>query len=318
MVSPMNALNGPATKRLTLDVTLPLCAGLAEAFAKVIRYACDWSLRVEQEPEPAVHNFRKSIRRGRALLKLVAKLIPRADYDALAEELRGAMRETSAARDADVLVSLVAAYPRKPKTQTALDALQILLEEQRAAVHSQARLKKAMTEGAEVLRSVPARLQAALPATTCHADLQLALRVSHRRARRARRRARKSSEEDDVHSWRKRVKELRYQLELLAPLTGERPQHVALAALAEGLGEVTDLIVLRDCVLAHGERLQQRHQVDAEPLLLKLEKKIARRQQELIAESEALFAPKPAMFARRVLSGISPASSSGRMIAPCD
>ena len=66
--------------------------------------------------------------------------------------------------DDTVLVALVAAYPRKARTQAALDALQVLLEERRAAVHSKGRLKRAMLGGAEVLERVPTRLAGALGA----------------------------------------------------------------------------------------------------------------------------------------------------------
>ncbi|MGE0712692.1 MAG: CHAD domain-containing protein [Planctomycetota bacterium] len=300
------------SKRLRVEPGLPLAESLTAAFAGVIRYASEWAARAELDPEPAVHNFRKSIRRGRALLKLVRGHLARDEYELLVEDLRGAMRETSAARDADVLVALVAAYPRKPKTAPALDALQALLEERRSAV-VQGRLGRAMREGAEQLGGLPPRLESLLPAELSLTELREAVRVSYRRARRARLRAIESRDDDDVHAWRKRVKELRYQVELLEPLTGHRPEHDLLAELAEHLGEVTDLVVMRDCLLAYEERLEG---VNAAPLLEKLEKRIAKQQVLRLEEAATAFEAAPRAFARHLLQGVGATRESGRLIAP--
>lgn len=314
---PRSAPSGPApsrspgTKRLELDPGLPLAQGLEKAMQGVTRYAQEWAAKVDQDPEPAVHNFRKSIRRARALLKLMRNQLGRPRYEELAEDLRSAMRETSAARDADVMVGLVAAYPRKPKTEAALDALQALLEEQRRAVHSKGRLTRALSEGAQSLEEIPTRFGQSLPKDMHRGGLFDSLRAGHRRARRAYRRAQDGESDDDFHDWRKRVKELRYQLELLLPLTGKTKEHGRLAELAEQLGAITDLVVMRDCVLAHRERLDE-----PGPLLKKLEKKIDKQQRLRYAEAEDLFGIKPRVFARRILSGVERASASGRILSP--
>lgn len=303
----------PGTKRLELDPGLPLAHGLEKAMEGVIRYAQEWAAKADAEPEPAVHNFRKSIRRARALLKLMRNQLGRPSYEELVEDLRGAMRETSAARDADVMVSLVAAYPRKPKTAAALDALQALLEEQRRAVHSKGRLARALAEGARSLEEIPPRFGQLLPEGLHRGGLFASLEAGHRRARKAYRTAQGGESDDDFHDWRKRVKELRYQLELLLPLTGKTKEHERLALLAEELGAITDLVVMRDCVLAHRERLEE---TQPEPLLKKLEKKIDKQQRLRYAEAEDLFGLKPRVFARRVLAGVERASASGRLLSP--
>ncbi|MBL4847768.1 MAG: CHAD domain-containing protein [Planctomycetes bacterium] len=302
----------PPTKRLAIDPSRPLGEALGRAMGGIIAYARAQTELAVNDPEKAVHGYRKSVRRSRALLRLLRKIVPNEEHDALAEDLREAMRETSAARDADVLVALVAEHERKPKTQEALDALEALLREQQAAVVSEGRLVQALREGSRQLAGVPARVETHLRAQVDRRALREALASSHRRARRGFKRARQTLEDQDVHTWRKRVKELRYQLELVEPLTGVLTVHRRLADLAESLGTVTDLIVLRDCALAHRDRLPAE---TTEHLIERLESKIKRRTEALLASEADLFSRKPKAFADRVLRGV---AASGRLLSPRD
>ena len=305
----------PPTKRLAIDPARPLGEALGRAMRGILGYAQAQAELADRDLESAVHGYRKSVRRSRALLRLLRTLVPREEYDALAEELRGAMRETSAARDADVLVALVAGHERKPKTREALDGLEALLRERQAAVGSEGRIVRALREGSLQLAGVPARVEAHLPPDVDRRALRKALASSHRRARRGFQLARETLEDQDVHDWRKRVKELRYQLELIEPLTGELAAHQRLAELAEALGSVTDLIVLRDCALAHADRLPG--QTTAH-LIRRLEAKIQKRTRALLASAEDLFECKPKAFADQALSGVAAASTSGRLLSPRD
>lgn len=300
------------TKRLAIDPERPLAEALRRSMAGIIRYAQSQAEFVSEDAEKAVHGYRKSVRRSRALLRLLRGLIPAEEHAALAEELRAAMRETSAARDADVMVALVAGHERKAKTKEALDALETLLREQQAAVVSEGRITRALREGSEQLGGVPPRVDLHLEPNVDRRALRQALAESHRRARKGFRSARETFEDQDIHDWRKRVKELRYQLELLEPLTGELEVHHRLADLAESLGVVTDLIVLRDCALAHQSRLPEESTAH---LIKKLESKVRKKTEALLAAAGDLFECKPKAFAKRVLEGVD-ASTSGRLLTP--
>lgn len=301
------------TKRLAIDPERPLAEALRRSMAGIIRYAQTQAELVGEDAEKAVHGYRKSVRRSRALLRLLRSLLPSEEHKALAEELRAAMRETSAARDADVMVTLVAGHERKTKTRPALDALEALLREQQAAVVSEGRIVRALREGSRQLGAVPPRVNLHLEPNVDRRALRKAVAESHRRARRGFRRASETLEDQEVHNWRKRVKELRYQLELLEPLTGELTVHHRLADLAEGLGTVTDLIVLRDCALAHRDRLPAEA---TDHLIRKLEDKIRKRTLALLEAAGDLFKGKPKAFADRVLRGVESASTSGRVLSP--
>lgn len=303
------------TKRLEIDPSLALAEALGHAMSGIVAHARAQVDLAPADPEKAVHSYRKSVRRARALLRLLKGLIAPEKLRALAEELRSSMRETSAARDADVLVGLVAAQERKPKTKLALDGLEQLLRQHQSAVHSQGRMSEALRAGGEQLARVPRLVAASLPPAIDRAALRQALKASHKRAREAFGRAQLTLSDEDVHDWRKRVKELRYQLEFLEPLTGPLKAHTRLAELAESLGGVTDLIVLRDCALAHRDKLDA---PAAARLIKKLETRIKKQSQALFEQAGDLFEIKPAPFADQILKGVAAASESGRFLTPRD
>ena len=313
--TPEPAPSAEPTKRLEIDPSLALGEALALAMGGIVAHAQSQAALAPTDPEKAVHTYRKSVRRARALLRLLKGLIPKEELQALAEEMRAAMRETSAARDADVMVGLVALHPRKSKTRAALDGLEALLREHQSAVHSEGRMAEALRAGGELLGRVPAQVAGSLPSAIDRRALRGALKASHKRAREAFLRAQETLEEEDVHDWRKRVKELRYQLEFLEPLTGVLKQHARLAELAESLGEVTDLIVLRDCALAHRDRLDAG---SVEQLIRKLEAKVEKKSKQLFEHTGDLFADRPSEFADRVLKRVGAGSASGRFQPPAE
>src|SRR5688572_28087233 len=74
--------------RLALDPSLPPWAALNAAFAGVIAYATAQVPRAEQDPAKAIHEYRKSIRRARALVRLVRPFVKGKQYERLDGELR--------------------------------------------------------------------------------------------------------------------------------------------------------------------------------------------------------------------------------------
>src|SRR5206468_870608 len=100
---------------------------------------------------------------------------------------------------------------------------------------------------------------------------------------------------------RKRVKELRYQLEMLAssgsPALKRREK--ALATLAEDLGETTDLILLE---AALKERAARGDIPEALSLHDAIRTAVSDRAQTLMTAGRAMFSVPPGEFARLVLA----------------
>ena len=282
-----------ASKRLAL-VDGPTSAALVEAFDGILTYAEHQTLLPAADAEHAIHEFRKSVRRARAVVKLLRNSMPNASYRALNGALRNAVASTSMLRDLDVLQDQVSALPDQARLTPIKAALhRHLLARQSVGLASHT--CDVLIEGRGLLKPLPAQLRQGLPANLQFQDLQDALATSFRRTRKAMRAAERERPRAFValHNFRKRVKELRYQLELLAPRCNTGKPLTKLRRLARDLGEIMDLVVLRDYVQSHAGELA----VDPKPLLRRLKRLAGARRDKLLRGAAAFFASKPKAFA---------------------
>ncbi|MCA8922521.1 MAG: CHAD domain-containing protein [Planctomycetes bacterium] len=269
--------------------------GLALAFADMLSYA-----REQQETRDltvAVHTFRKSVRRARSLVKLVRPSIPKAAYRELNDGLRRAVQATSDLRDGDVTEALLTDYEGPPGTAGTLAVWRGRLHagERPAPEHVLDTLRAC----AEALGPIPARF-AAVVANLTPAAFSAGFAESYRRARVARRDAiHHALQSEAVHTWRKRVKEVRYQLELLtSPAATQLNQ--AFGDLAQDLGRVTDWTVL-------GASVEQTEGLDAEARALLKDDFSARHHADARAVAGAsawLFGLKPASYLEVLCVGL--------------
>ncbi|HWZ85224.1 MAG TPA: CHAD domain-containing protein [Thermoanaerobaculia bacterium] len=285
----------PAGRKLAMRRAWPLRESVLHAFAGTLRYARAAARRAAVAPEESVHEFRKSIRRARAVVGLLRPALGARSAFGLARELKRAFAETGAFRDADVLLAtlrLVAV------DDPALPAIEEALGRERARDGSAA---EALESGSRILRPLPDALRVTLPESFSMDDLARGLSRSVRRVQEALARAAESGHDTDFHEWRKRVKELRYQLEMLASSGSAALKHreKTLSALAEELGEATDLILLGAAVAQRSER----GEIPRAPALGgAIRAAISARSQALVARGQAMFAPPPGEFARLVLA----------------
>jgi hypothetical protein len=115
-----------------------------------------------------------------------------------------------------------------------------------------AEIKQLLAEGAARTAAQVEALEAALPPTVEWTSVLHGVRGVYKRARRARKDARTSKRA--FHAWRRRTKELAYQLDVLAGYTGSNVSelHHALTDGTDAQGVVVDLIMLRDFARTHG------------------------------------------------------------------
>jgi CHAD domain-containing protein len=250
--------------------------------------------------ERAVHDTRKAIKRLRALLRLLRRELGERAYKREDDTLRAVARRLSGARDASVMLAtldaLIEHQPRKLGRRRGAIALRRRLAADSACVgrHTLADPR----ERAELLGELHAlrwRVSAwSLPPHTgvrlIEADLHRVYRQGRVRAKlAARRKGGRRAQMLAMHSWRKRVKDLRYAAEMLerrgdpcANDTPTQPQRARdahdaraaakslrkLAARADRLGEVLgqehDLAVLEAHVRA-GARRHKRGRRQAKP-----------------------------------------------------
>lgn len=198
-------------------------------------------------PDAAIHDARKRIKRARAGLRLVRGTLGRRRYRTENLRLRDAARPLSAVRDRKVLVE---ALDRVTRRALAADraAIRRLRE---ALVAGQARSRRAFTRD----RSRARRVVAALRASRAQAAdwprapwsaLRKDLKRLYRAGRKAFAAARARRTVVALHEWRKQVKYLWHQLEIVRPL---RPAAIGRLArrmhdLADRLGEDHDFALL--------------------------------------------------------------------------
>ena len=287
----------PAGRKLAMRRRTPLRESILRAFARTVGYARSVARRAASEPETAVHEYRKSIRRARAVIALLRPALGRKAASGVERELRRAFAETGALRDADVLLATLG---RVTEDDPARSTIEEALRRERTA-EDPGEAARALAAGHKILHPLPDALRVTLPDSFSMGELERGLMRSARRVHKTLARAARSGLDADFHEWRKRVKELRYQVELLASSGSAalRKREKDLSDLAEGLGETTDLILLE---AALARRTSRGEIPDAPALAGALRATIADRSQVLIARGQKTFAEAPADFARHVLA----------------
>lgn len=224
---------------LRARVVRAAAAALTDARAALTTAAAD--------PHEATHAVRKSLRKLRALVELVGGALPKRDRADIARGLGDARRALGPARDQHVaraVVDGVAAQHELAATATALHAT--AAPDQVTAEALVAELERAVAEAATHVDA----LTAALPDTLRPRKLARGLARTYRRARNARKRAKQSDRA--VHRWRRRTKELGYQLAILDAVPDAAAWREALAALDDQLSPVVDHLMTKDYVRLYG------------------------------------------------------------------
>jgi CHAD domain-containing protein len=272
-----------------------LLAYLAENGALLQDQAMDLDL--------AVHEARKNVKRMRALLRLIRPVIGPPAFDHANRQLQGSAHLLAPMRDRAVLIETVANL----RLETGLELSHFR--------HTLVLLTEAYQRTRAEFVADAGRIPAILGTwQTVRDEIQAlplgkggwnALRPGFSRSyTRGRQRMfaayAQPADGELFHEWRKRVKDMWHQLEILAPAAPDLllPEAEAYHQLASLLGEAHDLLVLRETILADDATFNADPDL---PLLLTL---ATTRQQQL--ENEAahwglkLYGAKPASFVRRV------------------
>jgi CHAD domain-containing protein len=210
--------------------------------------------------DKAVHEARKSIKRLRAVLRLVKGELSRRVYRTENEILRDTARLLAPVRDGIVMVDTVVALRHDFSSQLAPDAF-IEVEAKLGQRYERRRAKALADEGmipqvVSTLRQARARYAAwpvsepdpygRTPIRNTFEAIEPGLRATYGRGRAELEAAIDKPSTENFHAWRKRVKYLRHQMELLEPLW---PEVVGgYASSVDRLGEIVggehDLAVL--------------------------------------------------------------------------
>jgi CHAD domain-containing protein len=204
--------------------------------------------------DEAVHEARKKFKQVRGALRMVEKELGNKRFGLENHTFRDAGRPLSEVRDAKVMIDTLEGLADHYKDQLSSGAL----KETRAALEARRReVRKRVLEKDHAPRSIVSEVRkscrraADWPMT--HEGwkaIAAGLRQTYSQARDAMHAALRDGSDESYHEWRKRTKDLRYGIELLARAWPETMQPMAESAkhLTDLLGEDHDLAVLQGIV----------------------------------------------------------------------
>ena len=254
-----------------------------------------------------VHETRKRFKRLRACVRLARDAIGEEIYERENSAFRAAGQRISGPRDAQVLLetldALLERFPEELPVSVAAGLCRRLEQEKEAATAS-------LRDGGGALAATIVTVDHALSRTTTWTferddfdTLSLGLQRIYRRGRKAMKAARKDPSAENLHEWRKRVKDLWHATEIVGEARPKRLERFAKRAhkLSGLLGDHHDLHVLRAYVETHpqcfdGERSQQ-------TLLAVLDRRSQRLGEKALARGRKLYKAKPKRFVRDIEAG---------------
>jgi len=254
----------------------------------------------------ALHEARKSCKRARAVLRLVRDHLGDEVYARENQRFRDAARLLAGARDSWVMLSLVDRLVAEDDgllEDASLVAFRAQLVERQRADGSRTAggtdvwemVEAMMGEG---LAELHGRAQGSLGVQ----DLCRGVRRVYAQARHALRRSRVGQVPEHLHEWRKQVKYLWHQVEVLTEMWPQllTPLAAELHLLADYLGDDHDLVVLRSVAV------DARRELGGPPALQRLLEQIDDRRRVLAALAMPLgarmFTDPPAIVARRLVA----------------
>ncbi len=278
------------------DVPPALRSCAAEQLVDAIRV-----LREEREADPveAVHEARKDLKKARSLLRLAGPDMPGERRRHENGALRDIAQRLSDVRDADVMVETLDSLRERIAERLSARAFSTVRRRfATAAARSRAGDAAISEEVLAELGAVAARV-GDWPVESCDArTLRAGARTASARGRRRFAAAEEDPTTENLHGWRKRVKDLWYHTRLL-----EQAWPPVMIASADAAHELADLLGDDHDLGVLAERLESATwplSVDAGTLL----DLVARRRGELQAEAFTLgrlvYAERPKAYGRRL------------------
>jgi CHAD domain-containing protein len=247
-----------------------------------------------------VHEVRTSIKKIRAMLRLVRPVIPERAFTRENAALRSAARHLSGARDAAVarrtITRCAKTTGRKPAVQSTL--LDLLLPEE--SHESPDVVERAMAIVAGELKVIRARLGRLHLCESEWEAIEPGLRKVMRQCRRRMRVAIESDEDEDFHRWRIRVKNLYHELQLVESIWPKRlgKMLACLRKLQRRIGDLHDVAVAKALLAANAATPATREKID--PIVERLDARAARLKRDSRKLGHQLFDKKPGTLLKKL------------------
>jgi CHAD domain-containing protein len=282
-------------------------AGTTEVH-RLLCHHLDQALKTLQDNQPladaAVHSVRKQLKKGRADLRLLRKALGSQRYAYEDTVLRDVARPLTAVRDARTFMDTLDRLVEHSDVQTqalALDRVRQALRDEYGEVRQRVRDEGNTLELLEAsLRAVRARAQRWPIGRRGWSVLGAGVKRVYRNGREACAVAQEDPSPEHFHAWRKQVKYLWHQLQVLQPI--QLGQLTALAdqahALANVLGDDHDLALLAQKFLAESDRFPDRATMSTLGGLMARRRTLL--QEQAMTLGHRLYEAKPRLFVDRL------------------
>jgi CHAD domain-containing protein len=245
--------------------------------------------------DTAVHEARKDLKRCRTALRLLRPALGERSFRRENAVLRGAAHSLNAARDAKVLTQTLQSLRHKSsalRRDTVVAELLRVLQTEEATVRRRLRAQPSqLGRTRRALDRLCSRMNRWRAAPHGWSMLGPALQRIYRSGRRALPAMQPHPSDRALHEWRKKVKYLRYALDILTPMRARRLGELARQAkkLTDCLGEAHDLAMLG----GRARGFAQRTGMDIQPLLMRIEGRRGRLTRDAFVLGEPLYRAKP-------------------------
>jgi CHAD domain-containing protein len=276
--------------------------GVKRIVSTRIEDSIDRLRRFEQNPDKSVHEFRKNMKKIRAVLRLIRYGIPNKRYKALNALNRDLSRKFAVLREANVNVKTLNRLNKKFE-------LPAVARDVRKVLKSQHQDTLELIQGRpEVLQTMRRRLERSkndfsrLPLDGQDFDLvRDGLKKVYKQGRAALETVMRTTDGDHFHEWRKRVKYLWYHVRLLEfiwPSVMEGYSR-SLDRLSDTLGEEHDLLDLKRMFL-DAEAATPSAETGIDAIVTVIDEKRTKLQSSVWTAGEKIYAEEPGMFADRI------------------
>ena len=249
----------------------------------------------------AIHAARKSLKKERSLLRLTRGAIDRDERRAMMGVLRDSAGKLSVARDADVMVAALDDLAER-FSGTASHGGFVQARAAVVAHREEERVRRGETRAAAAaatnLRSARRGIDSLSLRRGGWQAIEDGLLRTYRRGRKAFTAARAEPTPENLHEWRKRVKDLWYHDRLLRSISKATMEGQADEAhrLSELLGDDHDLHVLRETLNGMAREIE----ADLGPLYALIDHRRSQLQTEAMLLGERVYAETPKAFRRRL------------------
>jgi CHAD domain-containing protein len=284
------------------DVSIRADEPLGAGLLRVAEGLIDSITKSEGQPESAggeyVHDVRTTIKRLRALLRLIRPVVGEAFFNRENERLRGAGRRLAVARDAEVARETLKGLPvsGEPEQKAVAAALAGLERKTQRGTD----IDKALQEVRSDLRQTQRSLQRLQLVDSDWEVVGNGLKNVYRQNRKRMNAALQNGGDEAFHRWRIRVKNLFYELQLLEPVWPKRLDKMTsrLSKLQDKIGLDHDIAVLKGVLQKTPEAFGGPAAVEA--LMHRLDAESGKLRHRVEPLGEKIFAKKPRPFVRKL------------------